>query len=181
MGAEDGSAAVAGEESRSNWKGQRDVTETLLEHKLRTAVDRVTPQRRLIANILKEQDRHLSAEEIFLLARCQNPRLSLATVYRTLRRLKESGLVRELRLNGDRCRYEIERGEGHQHMVCLGCGKVIEFVCDHCPEVHGDLADQYGFQITGARVKLSGYCADCQARLKKTAKRETNRETKETV
>ena len=77
--------------------------------------------------------------------------------------MKEAGLVRELRLNSDRHRYEIERQEPHQHMVCLNCGRVIEFTCGHCSEVHGDLADQHGFHITGARVKLLGYCADCQA------------------
>jgi Fur family ferric uptake transcriptional regulator len=136
-----------------------------LERRLRAAGGRITPQRRLIAGILQEQGGHLSADEIYLLARRRHPRLSLATVYRTLRWLKESGVVRELRLNSDHCRYEIERGEGHQHMVCLGCGKVIEFVCSHCKEVHSGLADQYGFEITGARVRLLGYCADCQARL----------------
>jgi Fur family ferric uptake transcriptional regulator len=106
----------------------------------------------------------LSAEEIFALAQRQHPRPSLATVYRTLRLLTELGLVRELRLNGDRYRYEVERGQAHQHMVCLGCGKVIEFTCSHCNNVHRGLADQYGFQITNARVKLMGYCADCRAR-----------------
>jgi Fur family ferric uptake transcriptional regulator len=133
-----------------------------LERKLSAMGERITPQRRLIARILQEQGGHLSAEEIHQLARRQQPRLSLATVYRTLRWLKEAGLVRELRLHGERHRYEIERHEPHQHMVCLNCGRVIEFTCGHCPEVHGDLADQHGFRITGARVKLLGYCADCK-------------------
>jgi Fur family ferric uptake transcriptional regulator len=62
--------------------------------------------------------------------------------------------VRELRLNGDRYRYEIAQDEPHQHMVCLECGRVIEFTCGHCAKVHMDLADKYGFRITGARVKL---------------------------
>ncbi len=140
------------------------MAKTHLERRLRAAAGRITPQRRLIASILQEQGGHLSAEDIYLLARRQHPRLSLATVYRTLGWLRESGLVRELRLNGDRCHYEVERGEGHQHMVCLGCGRVIEFICSHCPDVHGGLADQHGFHITGARVELVGYCADCQAR-----------------
>jgi len=133
-----------------------------LERKLSATGERITPQRRLIARVLQEQGGHLSAEEIHQLARRQQPRLSLATVYRTLRWLKEAGLVRDLRLNGERHRYEIERQEPHQHMVCLNCGRVIEFTCGHCAEVHGDLADQHGFRITGARVKLLGYCADCK-------------------
>lgn len=142
---------------------QSDRTETLLEREWRAAGERVTPQRKLIASILQKQGCHLSAEEIYLLAHGQQPCLSLATVYRTLRRLRESGLVRELRLGGNRRRYEIMRDEAHQHMVCVGCGKVIEFTCRHSEEIHGNLADLYGFKITTARVKLSGYCADCQA------------------
>jgi Fur family ferric uptake transcriptional regulator len=133
-----------------------------LEQRLRAAGERITPQRTIIASILQEQGGHLSAEEIHRLSRRRHPRLSLATVYRTLRWLKESGLVRELRLDGEHCLYEIARDEPHQHMVCLECSRVIEFTCGHCADVHGDLADRYGFRITGARVKLLGYCADCR-------------------
>jgi Fur family ferric uptake transcriptional regulator len=139
------------------------------EQRLRAAGERLTPQRLLIASILQERGGHLGADEIYDLARDRYPRLSLATVYRTLRWLKESGLVHELRLNGDRYRYEIKPHEPHQHMVCLNCGKVIEFTCDHCAEVHKDLADKHGFRITGARVKLLGYCVDCQARAHNSA------------
>lgn len=160
------SAVTATGKGARNSKQQRVVmAETQLDQRLRAAGERVTPQRRLIASVLHEHGGHLSADEIHQLARRRHPRLSLATVYRTLRLLKESGFVRELQLNGDRCRYEIERNEPHQHMVCLVCGKVIEFTCGHCSDVHGDLAEKYGFRIIGARVKLSGYCADCQARI----------------
>lgn len=141
------------------------MTEIQLAQRLRAAGVRLTPQRTIIANILQEQGGHLSAEEIHRLARRRHPRLSLATVYRTLRWMKACGLVNELRLNGERYRYEIDRDEAHQHMVCLDCGKVIEFTCGHCTDVHGDLAEEHGFHITGARVRLLGYCADCRARV----------------
>lgn len=132
------------------------------ERRLRVDGVRITPQRRLVVRILCEQERHLSAAEIHLLARKQHTHLSLATVYRTLDWLKASGLVCELRLNGDRRRYEIERGPRHQHMVCLGCGKVIEFLCNDDTDAHRDVAAQHGFQIARTHVKLLGYCADCQ-------------------
>lgn len=132
------------------------------EHKLRAAGGRITPQCRLIVSILQEQGGLLSADEIHLLARRRHSRLALATVYRTLQRLKGSGLVRELRLNGDGCRYAIERSEMHQWMVCLGCDQVIEVACAPCLEVHHDLAHQHDFEITGVDVKLLGYCADCR-------------------
>ena len=139
------------------------MTEMHLEQRLRIAGERITPQRRLIAGILLDQGGHLSADDIHELARREHPRLSLATVYRTLRWLKDSGIVRELRLSGNRCCYEIAREEAHQHMICLSCGKVIEFTCGHCPDVHQAMIQEYGFHVTGVRVKLLGYCADCQA------------------
>ncbi len=138
------------------------MAESPLEQRLRDTGKRITPQRRLIASILSEKGRHLSADEIHQLARRQHARLSLATVYRTLRWLKDAGWVRELRLNGDHSRYEMAQDAPHQHLLCLECGKVIEFTCSHCADVHSDLASRYGFRITGSRVKLLGYCTDCQ-------------------
>jgi Fur family ferric uptake transcriptional regulator len=133
------------------------------ERALRAAGGRLTSQRRVVVSILQEQSCHLSADEIFLLARQQNSRLSLATVYRTLQWLKDLGLVCELRLNGNQCRYVIERGQEDQYMVCLGCGEVMRFTCAHTSAVHNDLADQHDFQVTETQVKLLGYCADCRA------------------
>lgn len=141
------------------------MAEMHLEKTLRGAGERITPQRRLIAGILLDQGGHLSADDIHQLARHEDPRLSLATVYRTLRWLKECGVVRELRLNGNRYRYEIAHGETHQHMICLGCGKIIEFTCGYCSAVQKKLVQEHSFHVTGMRVKLLGYCAECQAHI----------------
>ncbi len=131
---------------------------------LRKQGNRVTPQRRAILTIIHEHGGHLSADELYHMARKEIPRLSLSTVYRTLELLKELDLVSGLHLAGNHYRYEAQSGE-HQHLVCLSCGKVIEFQCAHCDKTHRKLADQYGFKITSARVELFGYCEECsQAR-----------------
>ena len=127
---------------------------------LRERGNRVTLQRRAILKIIEEDGRHLSADEIFYLARKQVPRLSLSTVYRTLDLLKELDLVSELRLGDDHHHYEAQSDQ-HQHLVCLGCGEVIEFQCSHRGGVHEQLAHRYGFEITGSRVELLGYCEAC--------------------
>jgi Fe2+ or Zn2+ uptake regulation protein len=127
---------------------------------LRARGNRVTPQRRTILSIIQQQGGHLSADEIYHLARTEVPRLSLSTVYRTLELLKDLDLVSELHLAGDHYRYEVQAGE-HQHLVCLSCGKVLEFLCAHCTETHRTLADQHGFKITTSRVELFGYCEEC--------------------
>jgi len=133
-----------------------------VERILRASGRRITSQRKLILNIIQEHGGHLSADEIYHLAREKQPRLSLSTVYRTLEMLRESGLISELRLDRDLLRYEIQRDEEHQHLICLSCGRVIEFKCAHCTRMHQDLAAQHGFKITGSRVELLGYCAECQ-------------------
>ena len=131
------------------------VTARLREHG-----NRVTAQRRAILEIIQEQGGHLSADEIYHLARREVPRLSLSTVYRTLELLKDLDLVSELHLAGDHYRYEAQSGE-HQHLVCLNCGKVVEFQCAHSSKIHEKLADQHGFKITTSRVELFGYCEEC--------------------
>ena len=127
---------------------------------LRERGSRITPQRRAILNIIQKQGGHLSADEIYHLARREVPRLSLSTVYRTLELLKDLDLVSELHLAGDHYRYEVQSRE-HQHLVCLNCGKVIEFQCAHCAAIHRKLADQHSFKITSGRVELFGYCDEC--------------------
>jgi Fur family ferric uptake transcriptional regulator len=133
----------------------RRITELLRERG-----SRLTPQRRAILRIIREHEGHLSADEIYDLARREVPRLSLSTVYRTLDLLKELDLVSELQLAGDHSRYEAQSQE-HQHLVCLSCGKVVEFQCAHCTAVHQRLASEHGFSITGGRVEIFGYCEEC--------------------
>lgn len=137
---------------------------TNLETVLRAQGKRITAQRALILRIIQEHEGHLSGDEIYRLARKEHPRISLSTVYRTLGLLKELDLIRELRLAEAQLRYEMKGDEEHQHLVCLGCGRVIEFQCVHCISVHQDLAERYGFRITSSRVELLGYCVECQAR-----------------
>lgn len=133
---------------------------------LRAKSKRITPQRRLILQIIQEHKGHLDADEIHVRARERYPRLSLSTVYRTLDLLRKLGLVKELGLATERRHYEVKPREEHQHLICLGCGKVIEFQCAHSLDIHRDLADQHGFQMTGSRVELWGYCPECAIRKK---------------
>ena len=128
---------------------------------LRQAGKRITPQRVLILETMRDAGGHLDADEIYRLARRKAPRLSLSTVYRTLAMLKEAGLVDELHLGEEHLHYEI-RGEGHHHLICQSCGKVIEFECPFSQELLRDLGEEYDFEITGIHLDLVGYCAECR-------------------
>jgi Fur family ferric uptake transcriptional regulator len=129
---------------------------------LRKAGKRVTPQRLLILKAIREGGGHLDADEIYRLARRKAPRLSLSTVYRTINVLKEAGMIEELHLGEEHHHYEL-RGKGeHYHLICQGCGKVVEFECPFTEQLVRDLGEKYDFEITGIHLDLAGYCAECR-------------------
>jgi len=133
------------------------------ERQLRRAGKRLTPQRRLILDILSKADDHLDAQAIYERARSQEAHLSLATVYRTLSILKETGLVHELHLDHEHHHYELSGKEDHSHLVCLGCGCVIEV--DNAAFVEAAMAvgQAHGFDLASAQVELTGYCRECSS------------------
>jgi len=131
---------------------------------LRRAGKRITPQRLLILETIREGEGHLDADEIYRLARQKAPNLSLSTVYRTISMLKEVGVIEEHHLGEEHHHYELKGGERHHHLICQGCGKVIEFEWPLGRELLRDLGEEYDFEIRGVRLDLTGYCAECRQR-----------------
>lgn len=121
---------------------------------------RVTNQRALILDIIRHG--HLDADEIHRQAQVKQPRISLSTVYRTLRMLKELGLVEELHFDETHHHYEMKPSSEHHHLVCLGCGKVVEFKCPLSTKMKKDIAREKGFEITGVEIRMTGYCLECR-------------------
>jgi Fur family ferric uptake transcriptional regulator len=132
------------------------------ERRLRSAGKRITPQRKLILDILAQAQRHLDATEIYERGRRRDARLSLSTVYRTLGVLKETGLVRELHLDDEHHHYELAHEDEHSHLVCLACGRVIEVESTAFIQAAAATGQTHGFEIASAHVELTGYCADCR-------------------
>ena len=127
---------------------------------LKSSGMRATNQRALILEIIRRG--HLDADEIYRQAREKQPRLSLSTVYRTLRVFKELGLVEELHLDEAHHHYEAKPSSEHQHLVCLGCGKIVEFECPLSLKMRKDIAREKGFEITGVEIRMTGYCPKCR-------------------
>ena len=134
----------------------------IAERRLRVAGKRITPQRKLVLDILAQAQRHLDATEIYARGRRQDARLSLSTVYRTLGVLKETGVVRELHLDGEHHHYELDEEDEHSHLVCLTCGRVLEVDSSAFTEAAAAAGRSHGFEIASAQVELTGYCADCR-------------------
>ena len=129
-------------------------------HALKPAGMRVTSQRELIMDIIRQG--HLDADEIFSRARQKEPRISLSTVYRSLQKFKELGLVDELHLDDTHHHYEVKAPAEHHHLVCHGCGKVIEFQYPLSRYLKRNIAEARGFDITETQIRITGYCTECR-------------------
>jgi len=137
-------------------------TDEHLREAFRAAGRRLTSQRRLIFEVLKESGDHLDAEMVYDRARARDAAISLATVYRTLAVLKEMDLVEEHRLGEEHSHYEAVRGEPHYHFTCLGCGKVLEFDTPLIKQVERELREREGVRIVNTHLHVSGLCAQCR-------------------
>ena len=130
----------------------------------------VTAQRELIWGILREAGTHIDAKELYWRAVERDPRVSVATVYRSLRLFKEMGLVDERRLGQVRCCYEIRRQGEHYHLICHGCGRVIEFESPLIQRLLTEVQRKNRFQVTRVELCMEGYCEKCEKEERTEAK-----------
>jgi Fur family ferric uptake transcriptional regulator len=127
---------------------------------------RLTRQRQILLDLIDKTGEHLDAERLYRMAREKDPKLNRVTVYRTLKLLKEGGLVDELDLMhqaGEQHYYETRRKQEHAHVICLTCGKVEEFFGEPLQRLRRQIESHFGFQIVLARTEVGGYCSHCQA------------------
>lgn len=126
---------------------------------------RLTRQRQLLLDLIEKSGEHLDAETLYKLANARDPKLNRVTVYRTIKMLKEGGLVDELDLmhfGGDQHYYETRKKQEHAHIICLRCGRVEEFYGDPLTRLRRQVEATFGFQILIARTEIGGYCSHCQ-------------------
>jgi len=129
---------------------------------LKSTGSRVTKQRALILDIVSKAHRHLDADQIYYRARSKQPRLSLSTVYRNLKALKELGLIEEIDFDETHHHYEAKPPIQHYHLVCLGCSKIIEFQYPLSQYIKTHIAEAKDFKIVDTDIRLTGYCSKCQ-------------------
>ena len=117
---------------------------------------KMTGQRRLIARVLSEAEDHPDVEELYRRAVTQDGRISIATVYRTVRLLEEKGILERHDFGGGRARYEpAEHGE-HHHLIDIDSGRVLEFADERHEELAREIAARLGFELVGHRLELFG-------------------------
>jgi Fur family ferric uptake transcriptional regulator len=124
----------------------------------------VTRQREAVAMTLFESDQHLSVEEVAQRLRAKGEHVGMATVYRTLNLLVEAGLAHEHDFGEGFKRYEHRAGEArHDHLICTGCGKVVEFARPAVDDLQREIAREAGFEPQTRRFEIYGLCPDCRA------------------
>ena len=130
----------------------------IAEHKLK-----ITKQRRVVLNVFLECKDHVSVEELYSIVSEQEPKIGLATIYRTLALLTKSGLALEMDFGDGQKRYESSyMNAHHDHMVCTECGKIIEFNHPLIEKYQEEIAIQNGFKITSHKLDLFGHCSNCK-------------------
>ena len=122
----------------------------------------MTPQRETVLQVIRASENHLTASEIFEAARRLRPTISYATVYNSLRFLKESGLIREIHFGNAASRYDRET-ERHDHAMCTRCGKLVDFDLDLTSELMRTAARRSGFKAESVHLTLHGLCPDCRS------------------
>ncbi|MBX3724661.1 MAG: ferric iron uptake transcriptional regulator [Xanthomonadales bacterium] len=115
---------------------------------LRKAGLKVThPRLRILETLENAEGRHLSAEDIYRSLIESSEDIGLATVYRVLTQFEAAGLVIKHHFEGGQAVYEMDRGEHHDHMVCVDSGKVIEFYSPEIERLQREVAEQHGYVI----------------------------------
>ena len=122
---------------------------------------KLTPQRDAVLQVILDREDHPTANEIFEAARQRLPTISYATVYNSLRYLKEAGLVHEIKFGDCASRYdrEIDR---HDHAICNDCGKLVDFDLPQAAELIQAAARKSKFKPESVHLTLRGQCPECR-------------------
>lgn len=117
---------------------------------------KMTGQRRVIARVLSDASDHPDVEELYRRAATLDSRISIATVYRTVRLFEEKGILERRDFGGGRARYEPSEHGHHYHLIDVGSGKVIEFQDTEHEALMQTIAQRLGFEIVSLRLELFG-------------------------
>ena len=139
--------------------------------KIRRVGYRMTTGREAILNVMALSAEHLSAEDIYIRVHEQKPSIGLTTIYRTLELLVSIGMVAKFDFGDGRARFELLQGpkcvKYHHHLVCTGCGRIIEysdFIAEEISileSIQAKLSKKYDFVITNHLVQYCGLCSKC--------------------
>src|SRR5690554_3146129 len=137
---------------------------TIMERQdLRKAGLKVTLPRLKVLEILEtSEQRHMSAEDVYKALLEMGEEIGLATVYRVLTQFEGAGLISRLSIEGGHAVFELEDGGHHDHLFCVKCNRIEEFVDEVIEQRQLAIAEQHGFEMTDHSLYIYGICKSCQ-------------------
>jgi len=131
------------------------MSETIVQKCLAKGV-KLTDQRKIIAKVIHESKDHPNVDELYNRVSKFDSKISIATVYRTVKLFEESGILTKHEFKGDKARYE-ELNEGHHdHLIDIKSGEIIEFIDEEIESLQKKVADKYGYELVGHKLELYG-------------------------
>ena len=127
-----------------------------IEEKCKAKGVRLTDQRKLIAKVMSEATDHPSVDELHRRVSQLDQKVSIATVYRTVKLFEESGIVEKHDFKGGKARYEESPEEHHDHLIDVNSGKIIEFVDNDIERLQTKIAEKLGYKLVDHRLELYG-------------------------
>ncbi len=130
---------------------------------LRKAGLKVTlPRMKILEMLENSETRHLSAEDVYKSLLDSGEEIGLATVYRVLTQFETAGLVERHHFEGGHSMFELAEGDHHDHILCVKCGRVDEFLDETIEQRQKQIARDAGYEITDHSLYIYGICADCR-------------------
>ncbi len=117
---------------------------------------RLTDQRKLVAQVLSESQNHPDVDELHKQVSKLDPKISIATVYRTVKLFEESGILAKHDFKGNKARYEQTSGEHHDHLIDINTGKITEFINEDIEKLQKKVAEKLGYKLVDHRLELYG-------------------------
>ena len=127
-----------------------------IEEKCKTKGVRLTDQRRLIAKVMSEATDHPDVDELHKRVSKIDKKVSIATVYRTVKLFEESGILEKHDFKGGKARYEQSPDTHHDHLIDVNIGEIIEFVDQEIENLQNKIAEKYGYKLVDHRLELYG-------------------------
>ena len=117
---------------------------------------KLTDQRKIIAKVMTESDDHPDVDELYKRVSKIDLKISIATVYRTVKLFEESGILTKHEFKGGKARYEELNESHHDHLIDVKTGEIIEFVDDEIEKLQKKVADKYGYELVDHKLELYG-------------------------
>ena len=119
------------------------------------------PRLRVLEIFQKSKTRHLSADDVYQILLNEGRDIGLATIYRVLTQFEQVGLLDRRHFGSDKAFFELKASMHHDHMICVGCGRVVEFCDEEIEHRQDKVANEHGFTIQAHALYLYGECGDC--------------------